>query len=92
MNPFFKPAAFVINQRPYSIKVFLMVSCGVIPACFFAWLEYLGGGTGTLKFTLSIAAGIMLLCFVYVASAYYVSLKTRSLQLESLVSHFKLSV
>jgi methyl-accepting chemotaxis protein len=75
MNPLFKPAALVINRLPYLIKVILMVSCGVIPACTFAWLEYMGSAAGAAKSILTVAAGIMLLCFVYVAAAYYFSLK-----------------
>jgi methyl-accepting chemotaxis protein len=75
MNPIFLPAALLLNRMPYAIKVFLMVTCSLIPTGIFAWFALVGSNDTSLKYGLSTFAGIMLLIFVYVASAYYASLK-----------------
>ena len=75
MNPLFRPAAMLLNRMPYFVKVMLMVVFSIIPSCLFAWLALVGVEDASLKNGLATLAGVMLLSFVYVASAYYASLK-----------------
>ena len=74
MNPIFIPAAAILNRLPSFVKILLMLAFSLLPAGIFAWLALIGVADASLKFTLATLAGVLLLCLVYMASAYSATL------------------